>query len=74
VVAHRLTQATRADRVVVLDAGRVVEAGTHADLVAAGGRYAGLWAPWQDRPDDSGRPWTWRRRSGDVRGHPRDIS
>jgi ATP-binding cassette subfamily C protein len=49
VVAHRLTQAARADRIVVLDAGRVVEAGTHAELVAAGGCYAGLWAAWQDR-------------------------
>jgi len=49
VVAHRLTQAVRADRVVVLEAGRVVEEGTHADLVAAGGRYAALWAAWQDR-------------------------
>lgn len=49
VVAHRLTQAVRADRVVVLDAGRVAEAGSHADLVAAGGRYAALWAAWQGR-------------------------
>ncbi|MGY1770592.1 ABC transporter ATP-binding protein [Blastococcus sp. SYSU D00813] len=49
VVAHRLTQALRADRVVVLDAGRVAEEGTHADLVAAGGRYAALWAAWQGR-------------------------
>ncbi|WP_409328693.1 ABC transporter ATP-binding protein [Trujillonella humicola] len=49
VVAHRLTQAVRADRVVVLDGGRVVEEGGHADLVAAGGRYAALWAAWQGR-------------------------
>jgi ATP-binding cassette subfamily C protein len=46
VVAHRLTQAAAADRVVVLDAGRVVETGTHAELLAAGGRYAELWAAW----------------------------
>lgn len=45
-VAHRLTQAASADSVVVLDAGRVVEQGTHAELVAAGGRYAQLWAAW----------------------------
>lgn len=49
VVAHRLTQAARADRVVVLHDGRVVEEGTHADLLAADGRYAALWAAWQGR-------------------------
>jgi ATP-binding cassette subfamily B protein len=43
VVAHRLTTAARADRVVLLDHGRVVEDGTHGQLLAAGGRYARLW-------------------------------
>ncbi|QXQ16070.1 ABC transporter ATP-binding protein/permease [Skermania piniformis] len=50
IVAHRLTQAAAADRVVVLDHGRIVEQGTHADLVAAGGgRYAQLWRAWESQ-------------------------
>ncbi|MEU3914214.1 ABC transporter ATP-binding protein [Streptomyces sp. NPDC029721] len=43
VVAHRLTTAARADRVVVMERGRVVEDGSHAELLAKGGRYAVLW-------------------------------
>ncbi|WP_371587796.1 ABC transporter ATP-binding protein [Streptomyces virginiae] len=43
VVAHRLTTAARADRVVVMDRGRVIEDGTHTELLARGGRYADLW-------------------------------
>lgn len=49
VVAHRLTQAAAADRVVVLEHGRILEQGPHAELVAAGGRYAELWSAWQGR-------------------------
>ncbi len=43
VVAHRLTTAARADRVAVLDHGRLVEIGPHDELLAAGGAYAALW-------------------------------
>jgi ATP-binding cassette subfamily B protein len=44
VVAHRLTTASRADRIIVVESGRVTEAGTHSELLAAGGSYAGMWA------------------------------
>ncbi|HWN32752.1 MAG TPA: ABC transporter ATP-binding protein [Pseudonocardia sp.] len=44
VIAHRLSTIAGADRIAVLDGGRVVEHGGHAELLAAGGRYARLWA------------------------------
>ena len=45
-IAHRLSTAEGADTIFVFDAGRVVERGTHADLVEAGARYAGLYRSW----------------------------
>jgi ATP-binding cassette subfamily B protein len=46
VIAHRLSTSERADMVGVVDGGRLVELGTHADLVAAGGPYSRLYATW----------------------------
>ncbi|MCC7077264.1 MAG: ABC transporter ATP-binding protein [Acidimicrobiia bacterium] len=47
IIVHRLTTAARCDRIGVLRGGRIVELDSHAELLAAGGVYASLWASWR---------------------------
>lgn len=57
VIAHRLATAMRADRIAVVDDGGIVELGSHAELVALGGRYAAMYATWVAQGGtDSPRP------------------
>lgn len=78
-VAHRLSTAREADRVIVMEAGRVVEAGRPSDLLAHGGRFAALaeleaagW-DWQDAPKETGPEGAPRATSG-AEERPRTAS
>jgi len=55
-IAHRLSTAMKADRIVVVDEGRVVESGTHSELVAHQGRYAEMYAAWVNQTEHSEQP------------------
>lgn len=47
VIAHRLPTAATCDRIAVVEHGRLIEVGSHTDLLASGGRYAGMWTAWR---------------------------
>lgn len=66
VIAHRLSTITGADQILVLDGGRIVERGTHPELLAAGGRYARMWAA----DHRSHRPATFSPEQTATAGHP----
>ncbi len=53
VIAHRLSTVVDAHEILVMDAGRIVERGNHAELLARGGRYAGMWALQQQERDEA---------------------
>jgi ATP-binding cassette subfamily B protein len=53
-IAHRLSTAMRADRIAVVDEGRIIEVGSHDQLVALGGRYAEMYETWVSQSDAGG--------------------
>lgn len=52
IIAHRLSTVVNADQILVLDAGKIAEKGTHRELLAKGGLYAGMWEKQHHKSDD----------------------
>ncbi len=72
VIAHRLSTVADADCIVVLEAGQVVEQGTHDDLLARGGKYAAMWAAQSDDDQSVVRYGLWEDRVPDPLKSERD--
>ena len=70
-IAHRLSSVVSADRILVLNEGRLVEAGSHTELVAAGGLYADLMAQQQERLDFAVQP---KEEAAQATGPQVDVS
>ena len=73
-IAHRLSSVVNADRILVLEEGRLVESGNHGELVAAGGLYADLMAQQQERIDFLVQPGAHADHSGRQSAPPVDVS
>jgi ATP-binding cassette subfamily B protein len=56
IIAHRLSTVIHADEIIVLEDGRIVERGRHADLLARGGKYAAMWRRQQEAAQEQARP------------------
>ncbi len=65
IVTHRLELAARAQRILVLERGRLVEQGTHGALISGGGRYAEMWRRRSESPPEFAGPWVGKPEASD---------